>query len=172
MLPNEGHSRPCMTTNGICWPIKAQNFTTRLRRLNTSLDTSIRHLSPQRARTAGQGDEGILAPSERDSNRLGQRHQYAASPNEVVPLAAFARCMAWKCVSSKHADWCRPLERDKVYFAHEILESMETEVAPLVPVDDYTRAPPWNPVHRWWRSRRHQSPRSRGRFGMSCNRIP
>jgi cyclic pyranopterin phosphate synthase len=33
-------------------------------------------------------------------------------------------------------------ERGKVYFAHEILEQLEREVAPLVPVEDYDpRAP-------------------------------
>jgi GTP 3',8-cyclase len=33
-------------------------------------------------------------------------------------------------------------EREKVYFAHEILDQLEREVAPLVPVDDYDpRAP-------------------------------
>ena len=33
-------------------------------------------------------------------------------------------------------------ERDKVYFAHEILEQIEREVAPLVPAEDYDpRAP-------------------------------
>src|SRR3989442_15572593 len=33
-------------------------------------------------------------------------------------------------------------ERDKVYFAHEILEQIEREVAPLTPAEDYDpRAP-------------------------------
>jgi cyclic pyranopterin phosphate synthase len=33
-------------------------------------------------------------------------------------------------------------ERNKVYFAHEIMEQLETHIAPLVPVDDFDpRAP-------------------------------
>ena len=62
---------------------------------------------------------------------------------EVVPLARFARQHGLEMRFIEYmpigADqW----ERNKVYFAHEILEQLESEVAPLVPVDDYDpRAP-------------------------------
>src|SRR5262249_2803119 len=57
---------------------------------------------------------------------------------EVVPLARFARQHGLEMRFIEYmpigADrW----ERDKVYFAHEILEQLERDVAPLVPVDDY-----------------------------------
>jgi cyclic pyranopterin phosphate synthase len=60
----------------------------------------------------------------------------------VVPLAQFARQHALEMrfieympIGADH--W----ERDKVYFAHEILEQLES-VAPLVPAEDYDpRAP-------------------------------
>ena len=63
--------------------------------------------------------------------------------HEVVPLARFAREHGLEMRFIEYmpigADqW----ERSKVYFAHEILEQLEREVAPLVPVDDYDpRAP-------------------------------
>src|SRR6185436_45422 len=62
--------------------------------------------------------------------------------HEVVPLAQYARAnglemryIEYMPIGADH--W----ERGKVYFAHEILEQLET-IAPLVPVDDYDpRAP-------------------------------
>jgi cyclic pyranopterin phosphate synthase len=63
--------------------------------------------------------------------------------NEVVPLARFAREHGLELRFIEYmpigADqW----ERSKVYFAHEVLEQLEKEIAPLVPVDDYDpRAP-------------------------------
>jgi len=60
-----------------------------------------------------------------------------------VPLARYARAnglemrfIEYMPIGADH--W----ERGKVYFAHEILEQLERDVAPLVPVDDYDpRAP-------------------------------
>ena len=63
--------------------------------------------------------------------------------HEVVPLARFAREHGLEMRFIEYmpigADqW----ERDKVYFAHEILEQIEREVAPLVPAEHYDpRAP-------------------------------
>jgi cyclic pyranopterin phosphate synthase len=63
--------------------------------------------------------------------------------HEVVPLANFARThglemrfIEYMPIGADH--W----ERNKVYFAHEIMEQLESTVAPLVPVEDYDpRAP-------------------------------
>jgi cyclic pyranopterin phosphate synthase len=63
--------------------------------------------------------------------------------HEVVPLARFARAHGLEMRFIEYmpigADqW----ERDKVYFAHEILDRIEREVSPLVPAEDYDpRAP-------------------------------
>jgi cyclic pyranopterin phosphate synthase len=63
--------------------------------------------------------------------------------SEVVPLARFARQHGLQMRFIEYmpigADaW----ERSKVYFAHEILEQLEREVAPLVPADHYDPAAP------------------------------
>src|SRR6185295_10802432 len=57
---------------------------------------------------------------------------------EVVPMARFARehglemrFIEYMPIGADH--W----EREKVYFAHEILEQLEQEVAPLVPSEEY-----------------------------------
>src|SRR6185295_2899381 len=63
--------------------------------------------------------------------------------HEVAPLARFARqhglemrFIEYMPIGADH--W----ERNKVFFAHEIMELLEKEIAPLVPVDDYDpRAP-------------------------------
>src|SRR5207244_5483854 len=62
---------------------------------------------------------------------------------EVVPLARFARehglemrFIEYMPIGADH--W----ERNKVYFAHEILAQLEEEVCPLVPAENYDpRAP-------------------------------
>ena len=60
-----------------------------------------------------------------------------------MPLARFARQHgAGDALHRVHADRRRHWERDKVYFAHEILEQLEREVGPLAPAADYDpRAP-------------------------------
>ncbi len=56
----------------------------------------------------------------------------------MVPLAQFARAegvefrfIEYMPIGADH--W----ERDKVYFAHEILEQIESKICPLVPAKDY-----------------------------------
>src|SRR5205085_7253067 len=118
-----------------------------LRRINISLDT----LSPDRFRQLTRRDglekviQGILAAKRAGFApiKINAVSIRGITESEVVPLARFARehglemrFIEYMPIGADH--W----ERDKVYFAHEIMEQLETRVAPLVPVADYDpRAP-------------------------------
>ncbi|MBI1916501.1 MAG: GTP 3',8-cyclase MoaA [Planctomycetes bacterium] len=137
-----------LTTNGLLLAEQAQAlYDAGLRRINISLDT----LSPDRFRllTRREGLERVL-----DGIHAAKRAGFdpvkvnavsirGVTEPEVVPLARFARehglelrFIEYMPIGADH--W----ERDKVYFAHEILEQIEREVAPLVPAEDYDpRAP-------------------------------
>src|SRR5262245_54769328 len=137
-----------LTTNGILLAEQAQAFhDAGLRRINISLDT----LDPDRFRQLARRDgldrviEGILAAKRAGFRpiKINAVSIRGITENEVVPLARFAREHGLELRFIEYmpigADqW----ERSKVYFAHEILEQLEKEIAPLVPVDDYDpRAP-------------------------------
>jgi cyclic pyranopterin phosphate synthase len=137
-----------LTTNGILLADQAQTlYDAGLRRINVSLDA----LDPDRFRQMTRRDgvdrviAGILAAKKAGFaplkvNAVSIR---GVTEPEVVPLARFAREHGLEMRFIEYmpigADqW----ERGKVYFAHEILEQLEREVAPLVPVEDYDpRAP-------------------------------
>jgi len=137
-----------LTTNGILLADQAQAlYDAGLRRINISLDT----LSPDRFRQLTRRDgldkviDGILAAKKAGFApiKINAVSIRGITEPEVVPLARFARehglemrFIEYMPIGADH--W----ERDKVYFAHEILDQLESEVAPLVPVDDYDpRAP-------------------------------
>jgi cyclic pyranopterin phosphate synthase len=137
-----------LTTNGILLAGQAQAlYDAGLRRLNVSLDA----LDPVRFRQLARRDgveqviDGILAARRAgfDPIKVNAVSIRGVTEAEVAPLARFAREHALELRFIEYmpigADqW----ERGKVYFAHEILEQLEREVAPLVPVDDYDpRAP-------------------------------
>ncbi|MBV9124181.1 MAG: GTP 3',8-cyclase MoaA, partial [Planctomycetes bacterium] len=129
-----------MTTNGILLADQAQAFfDAGLRRLNISLDT----LNPARFRQLARRDgldkvlDGILAARRVGFNpiKINAVSMRGITENEVVPLARFAREHGLEMRFIEYmpigADrW----ERGKVYFAHEIMEQLEQEIAPLVPV--------------------------------------
>jgi cyclic pyranopterin phosphate synthase len=137
-----------LTTNGLLLAGQAQAlYDAGLRRINVSLDT----LDPAKFCRVARRDgleqvlDGILAARRAGFapvkvNAVSIR---GITETEVVPLARFARAHGLEMRFIEYmpigADrW----ERDKVYFAHEILEQLEREVAPLVPVEDYDpRAP-------------------------------
>ncbi|MBI3408684.1 MAG: GTP 3',8-cyclase MoaA [Planctomycetes bacterium] len=137
-----------LTTNGILLAEQAQAlFDAGLRRINVSLDT----LNHERFReiTRREGLDrvivGILAAKKAGFApvKINAVSIRGVTEHEVVPLANFARehglemrFIEYMPIGADH--W----ERGKVYFAHEILEKIESEVCPLVPVDDYDpRAP-------------------------------
>jgi cyclic pyranopterin phosphate synthase len=137
-----------ITTNGLLLAAHAQElYDAGLRRINISLDT----LDPKRFRELSRRDglENVLAGIEAAKHAGFHRIKINAvsirgiTESEVVPLACFAREHALELRFIEYmpigADrW----ERDKVYFAHEILEQLEREVAPLVPAENYDRRAP------------------------------
>ncbi|MGE0528744.1 MAG: GTP 3',8-cyclase MoaA [Bdellovibrionales bacterium] len=137
-----------LTTNGILLASHAQRlYDVGLRRINISLDT----LSEGRFRQLTRRDgldkvlEGILAAKKAgfDPVKVNAVAIRGITEHEVVPLARYAREHGLEMRFIEYmpigADqW----ERDKVFFAHEILELLEKHVAPLVPASDYDpRAP-------------------------------
>jgi cyclic pyranopterin phosphate synthase len=137
-----------LTTNGILLADQAQAlYDAGLRRLNISLDA----LDPDRFRQLARRDgldkvlAGIFAAKRAgfDPVKINAVSIRGVTEHEVVPLARFAREHSLEMRFIEYmpigADqW----ERDKVYFAHEILEQLERAVCPLVPAEDYDpRAP-------------------------------
>jgi GTP 3',8-cyclase len=137
-----------LTTNGILLADQAQAlFDAGLRRINISLDT----LDPARFRDIARRDglekvlDGIHAAKRAGFHpiKINAVSIRGITEPEVVPLARFARqyglemrFIEYMPIGADH--W----ERSKVYFAHEIMEQLESEIAPLVPVEDYDpRAP-------------------------------
>jgi cyclic pyranopterin phosphate synthase len=137
-----------LTTNGILLADQAQAFyDAGLRRINISLDT----LNPERFRQLTRRDgldkviAGILAAKKAgfDPIKINAVSIRGITEEEVIPLGRFARehglemrFIEYMPIGADH--W----ERGKVYFAHEIMEQLEREIAPLVPVEDYDpRAP-------------------------------
>jgi cyclic pyranopterin phosphate synthase len=137
-----------LTTNGLLLADQAQAlYDAGLRRINISLDT----LDPARFRELTRRDglerviEGIHAAKRAgfDPIKINAVSIRGLTEVEVGPLGRFAREYGLDLRFIEYmpigADqW----ERTKVYFAHEILEQLEREIAPLVPVDNYDpRAP-------------------------------
>jgi cyclic pyranopterin phosphate synthase len=137
-----------LTTNGMLLADQAQPlYDAGLRRINISLDT----LSPERFRRLTRRDglerviAGILAAKRAgfDPVKVNAVSIRGFTEEEVVPLACFAREHGLEMRFIEYMpigadNW----ERQKVYFAHEILDQIEQQVAPLVPVENQdTRAP-------------------------------
>ncbi len=137
-----------LTTNGLLLADQAQPlYDAGLRRINISLDT----LDADKFRqiTRRDGLELVLAGihAAREAGfepvKINAVSIRGFTETEVVPLARFARAHGLEMRFIEYmpigADqW----ERDKVYFAHEILEQLEREVCPLAPAEDYDpRAP-------------------------------
>jgi cyclic pyranopterin phosphate synthase len=137
-----------LTTNGILLAGQAQALhDAGLRRINISLDT----LDAGRFRQISRRDgldkvlEGIFAAKKAGFHpiKINAVSIRNFTEQEVVPLGRFARehdlemrFIEYMPIGADH--W----ERDKVYFAHEIMEQLEQAIAPLVPVPDYDpRAP-------------------------------
>ena len=137
-----------LTTNGLLLADHAQAlFDAGLRRINVSLDT----LDPARFREIARRDgldkvlDGIHAARKAGFHpiQINAVSIRGVTEPEVVPLAQFARqyglemrFIEYMPIGADH--W----ERNKVYFAHEIMEQLERDIAPLVPVEDYDpRAP-------------------------------
>ncbi len=167
-----------LTTNGILLADQAQAFwDAGLRRINISLDT----LDPERFRQVTRRDgldrviAGIHAAKRAGFHpvKVNAVSIRGVTEHEVVPLAKFAREHALELRFIEYmpigADqW----ERGKVYFAHEIMEQLERDIAPLVPADDYDpRAPAMDFVYTDGGGRVGIIASVSRPFCMSCNRI-
>jgi cyclic pyranopterin phosphate synthase len=137
-----------LTTNGILLAEHAQAlYDAGLRRLNVSLDS----LDPARFRQLARRDgldkvlAGIAAAKRAgfEPIKVNAVSIRGVTEHEVVPLARYAREHGLEMRFIEYmpigADqW----ERDKVYFAHEILEQIGREVGPLVPVAEQDPSAP------------------------------
>jgi cyclic pyranopterin phosphate synthase len=132
-----------LTTNGLLLAQQAQElFDAGLRRLNISLDT----LDAGRFREISRRDgleqvlAGIAAAKKAGFApiKINAVSIRGLTEPDVAPLARFAREHGLELRFIEYMPiGAEAWERSKVYFAHEILEQIEREVAPLVPADDY-----------------------------------
>ena len=167
-----------LTTNGILLAHLAQPlFDAGLRRINVSLDT----LDPTRFRQISRRDglekviEGIHAAKKAgfEPVKINAVSIRGVTEHEVLPLARFAREQGLELRFIEYmpigADqW----ERDKVYFAHEILDQLEQNIAPLVPAKDYDpKAPAMDFEYTDGGGRVGIIASVSRPFCMSCNRI-
>jgi GTP 3',8-cyclase len=167
-----------LTTNGILLADQAQSlYDAGLRRINISLDT----LDPVRFRQLARRDgldkviEGIFAAGRAGFRpiKINAVSIRGVTETEVVPLAQFARSHGLELRFIEYmpigADqW----ERNKVYFADEILEQLERDVAPLVPAKDYDpRAPAMDFQYTDGGGRVGIIASISKPFCMSCNRV-
>jgi cyclic pyranopterin phosphate synthase len=137
-----------LTTNGILLAEHAQAlFDAGLRRINISLDT----LDPARFRQLARRDglDKVIAGIHAAKNagfhpvKINAVSMRGITEHEVVPLARFARehglqmrFIEYMPIGADH--W----EKSKVYFAHEILEQIQTRIGPLAVAKDHDpRAP-------------------------------
>jgi cyclic pyranopterin phosphate synthase len=166
-----------LTTNGILLAEQAQAlFDAGLRRLNVSLDT----LDAGRFRELARRDglDRVLAGLE-----AARRAGFAPikvnavairgfAELDVVPLARFARDHGFEMRFIEYmpigADaW----ERDKVFFAHEILELIGREVGELIPADSDPAAPAADYQYRDGRGRVGMIASVSRPFCHHCNRL-
>jgi cyclic pyranopterin phosphate synthase len=167
-----------LTTNGLLLAKQAQGlFDAGLRRLNVSLDT----LDPDRFRQLARraGLEDVLAGIDA-AKRVGFRPIKVnaviirgVNESDVVPLARWARDNE---LEMRYIEYmpigAEAWERDKVYFAHEMMEQLEKEIAPLVPAEHYDpRAPAMDFRYTDGRGTVGFIASISRPFCMSCNRI-
>jgi cyclic pyranopterin phosphate synthase len=167
-----------LTTNGILLADRAKALhDAGLSRINISLDTLDAARFRQLARRDGLQKvlEGIFAAKDAGFQpiKINAVSIRGITESEVVPLARFARTHDLELRFIEYmpigADqW----ERGKVYFADEILEQLEREVAPLVPADDYDpRAPAMEFQYTDGGGRVGIIASISRPFCMSCNRV-
>lgn len=132
-----------LTTNGLLLAEHVEElFAAGLRRINVSLDT----LDAGRFRTLARRDgleqtlQGIEAAIQAGFAPVKVNAVIIRGMNEVdvVPLAKQAREKGWEMRYIEYMPiGAEAWEREKVYFAHEILEAIEREVGPLLPAEEY-----------------------------------
>ncbi len=167
-----------LTTNALLLAQQAKVlYSSGIDRLNISLDT----LDEERFRQLARRDgldlvlKGIEAAKSAGYERIKVNAVIIRGINDidVVPLAKYAREMG---IEMRYIEYmpigAESWERQKCYFAHEIMEQLEDAFGPLLPASDYD---PRNPAIEF------QYADGGGRIGMiasvsrpfckSCNRI-
>ncbi len=129
-----------LTTNGILLAEQAQElYDAGLRRINVSLDA----LDPQKFEkiTRRQGYEKVIAGIEAaqavgfDPVKVNAVAVRGLAEDEIVPFGHFARKtgVEIRFIEFMPLDADNAWQREKVLFAHEIVETLEREIMPLVP---------------------------------------
>ncbi len=137
-----------LTTNGLLLAAHAQElFDAGLRRLNVSLDT----LDPGRFRELTRRDgldevlNGLQAAKSAgfDPIKVNAVAIRGYIEHDAVPMARYCRDNGFEMRFIEYMPiGAEAWEREKVFFAHEMLELLEREIAPLAPSEDYDpRAP-------------------------------
>lgn len=167
-----------LTTNALLLADQAQPlYDAGLRRINVSLDT----LDPDRFRALARRDgldlvlKGIAAAQRAGFAPIKINAVIIRGVNEmdVVPLARHARDHGWEMRYIEYMPiGAEAWEREKVYFAHEMLEAIEREVGPLVPAEDYDpRAPAMDFRYADGRGRVGMIASVSRPFCLRCNRL-
>jgi cyclic pyranopterin phosphate synthase len=167
-----------LTTNGILLADQAQAlFDAGLRRLNVSLDT----LDPGRFRALTRRDglekviDGLMAAKRAgfEPIKVNAVSIRGFTEHDVIPLARFAREHGFEMRFIEYMPiGAEAWEREKVYFAHEILEQLEREFGPIAPAPDYDpRAPAMDFVYADGRGRVGMIASISRPFCRSCNRV-
>lgn len=132
-----------LTTNGILLAEQAQDlWDAGLRRINVSLDA----LDPVKFQqiTRREGYEKVLAGIEAaqrvgfDPVKVNAVSVRGLTEDQIVPFGHFARetGVELRFIEFMPLDADNKWERDKVLFAHEIIEALSREIMPLVPCPD------------------------------------
>ena len=148
LTPIPGVTDIGLTTNGLLLADQAESlFAAGLRRLNVSLDT----LDPHRFRELTRRDgvekviAGLLAAKAVgfDPIKVNAVAIRGFIEHDAVPLARFCREHGFELRFIEYMPiGAESWEREKVVYAHELLEWLERDVAPLSPSPDYDpRAP-------------------------------
>jgi cyclic pyranopterin phosphate synthase len=175
----EGIDDVGLTTNGILLADQAQSlYDAGLRRINISLDTLDAEKFQEITRREGFDKvlEGIFAAKRVgfEPVKINAVSIRGITEDEVVPLAHFGRehGLEVRFIEYMPLDAANQWERDKVFFAHEILALLAEEFGPMQPVAEQDpRAP----------ASEYRFPDGRGHIGiiasvsqpfcMKCNRI-
>jgi cyclic pyranopterin phosphate synthase len=138
-----------LTTNGILLAEQAQElYDAGLRRLNVSLDAL--DAAKFREITRREGYEKVLEGIEAarrvgfDPIKVNAVSVRGVTDDEIVPFGRFARETGAEVrfIEFMPLDADNAWEREKVLFAHEIIEKLSREIMPLVPVGRHDTAAP------------------------------
>ena len=132
-----------ITTNGILLAEQAQAlWDAGLRRINVSLDAldPVKFKEITRREGYEQVIEGIQAAQRVgfDPVKINAVSVRGMTEDEIVPFGKFARetGVELRFIEFMPLDADNAWERDKVLFAHEIIERLSAEIMPLIPVPD------------------------------------